>query len=150
MAKSNTANGLSADAQKLHGEIKTQGWIDVPYGAHPAGLTELVEARILAIPPAIMFDLYGQWEVYQINKDVIWMYTGPHEKIGVFQPKNIATLRPCMLPLIGLEFSWVFAGVQDADMAFPDQTCWMTGRDHDAELTVEQRTKWVPDEDIQF
>lgn len=78
------------------------------------------------------------------------MYNGPYKRTGIFKPKIMATLRPCMLPLIGKSFEWDFAGVQDDDMPYHGQVTWMFARKHDADLSNEQKGRWVPAEDIEF
>jgi len=67
------------------------------------------------------------------------MYDGPYKRTGVFRPKIMETLRPCMFPLIGKSFEWDFAGVQDEDMAYPGQTTWTFNRKHDPELNGDQK-----------
>ena len=77
------------------------------------------------------------------------MYEGPRRRIGIFRPKKIESVRECMLPLIGKQFEFEYAGTSDDDEMFPGQTRWVVARKHDPELDDDQIGRWLPDEDIE-
>lgn len=77
-------------------------------------------------------------------------YKGPYRRTGTFRPKKMDTLRECMLPLIGKTLNLDFMGTGMKDEPYPGQTRWMISRSHDAELSDDQKGRWMPDEDITF
>lgn len=93
----------------------------------------------------------GVWMVSQ-DDDGEWFrfYIGPRKRRGVFRPKEMDTLRPCMIPLIGREFDFDWMGVSDNNERFPGQMRWMISRAHDDELDKDQVGLWMPDEDIEW
>lgn len=60
----------------------------------------------------------------------------------------MATLRPCMAPLIGNVYEFVWSGSGDGT-PYEDQQIWLWDRKHDDDLPVECRGRWVPDEDLE-
>lgn len=69
--------------------------------------------------------------------------------IGKLAPKKLDTLRECMRPLIGREFTFEFAGTSCADEPYPGQRRWVIDRKHDAEIPDECIGYWMPEEDIE-
>ncbi len=75
----------------------------------------------------------------------------PYTKITArFNPKNIATLRFCMIGEIGKVYTWNYAGRSDDDEEYPGQTRWMPAREHDNEMSEECRGYWCPEEDLEI
>ena len=71
-------------------------------------------------------------------------------KFGVFEPKQIDTLRREVAQLVGKTFKFRYAWTMDEDDPFPGQVAWVIDRDDELRLglTDEQRGWWFPDEDI--
>jgi hypothetical protein len=64
------------------------------------------------------------------------------KRIAAFRPKEVETVRPELLPLIGEVAEWRWAGQQGDDDKFPGQAIWNTD---DARF----QGYWVPDEDLE-
>lgn len=59
---------------------------------------------------------------------------------GIFQPKNLETLRPEARDWIGKTFDWHCEGTSNSDEPYPEQKRW---------VRVGQ-SRWCPDEDIEW
>jgi hypothetical protein len=69
--------------------------------------------------------------------------------IARFAPKNLETLRPCMVELIGRTFEWEWCGTGNDDETYPGQSRWLMARKHEAEIPDECFGRWVPFEDLE-
>lgn len=71
-----------------------------------------------------------------------------YKRIARFNPKNLETLRPCMVPLIGRVFNFDFAGTGASDEPYPGQHRWTFSLEHYGELPNDCKGKWSPNEDL--
>lgn len=77
------------------------------------------------------------------------MPTHGDTKIGIFNPKRRDTLRPEMIPLIGLEFKFRYAWTMDDGDPYPGQVAWTFDRRMlESDGFLPEHDRWIPDEDI--
>lgn len=128
--------------------IRVTYTIDLPelWGADAAFAEGGEDAVIeLVFEDPIEFLTGGAWDVVHRFKP-----EQPRRRTGVFQPKNVTTLRSVLLPLIGKSFEWCYAGMSGSDEPFSGQMRWTISGKHDAELSTDQIGWWVPEQDIEF
>lgn len=77
-----------------------------------------------------------------------WMYG--KRIAAIFSPKDRSTLRPSMEPYIGQRLELEWAGTSDDDEPFPGQHRWMTLREFEKRIDMDEeaRCRWIPDEDL--
>lgn len=76
-------------------------------------------------------------------------WLGRTERTARFQPKQMDTLRDCMLPYIGQVFHFTYAGHSVDDEPYPGQSRWTMDRAEDDRLSNEVKGKWFPSEDLE-
>lgn len=75
--------------------------------------------------------------------------TTEYHKRFKINPANAETLRDCIKPLIGKVFMFDYAGFGVEEGPYTGQKRWMISRDHDYELTEDQKGLWFPEEDLE-
>ncbi len=75
-------------------------------------------------------------------------FAGSYRRRAKVLPKNLATLRPACVPMIGKVYNFRWAGSGEGTQ-FPTQQVWVPAIEHDHEIPPDARGLWFPDEDLQ-
>ena len=75
-------------------------------------------------------------------------WCGRTKRNARFEPKQINTIRECMLPYIGQVFKFRYAGHSDDDEDFSGQSRWIIDISEEYRLSDEAKGRWFPSEDL--